>query len=110
MKRENKGVYKISYNNCKEHFGEPLGAGGRGYDCRAVLINLGKYVGEGRARGSLLMFHSGYSSAIPRLFLGTQLWLFLYRIPDKTRCSAGWGIISGGGLPGGPGPEPGIAQ
>jgi hypothetical protein len=72
MKRENKGVYKISYNNCKEHFGEPLGAGGRGYDCRAVLINLGKYVGEGRARGSLLMFHS---SAIPRLFPGYSLVL-----------------------------------
>jgi hypothetical protein len=74
MKRENKGVYKISYNNCKETLWRTFGGGGvgRGYDCRAVLINLGKYVGEGRARGSLLLYplwlFLGYSPVIPRYF------------------------------------------
>lgn len=30
MKRENKGVHKISYNKRKGHFGEALGAEGQG--------------------------------------------------------------------------------
>ncbi len=72
MKRENKGVYKISYNNRKGHFGEPLGAGGAG----AMIV--GPYLstwGNMSAKAGPAGPYCCSTLAIPRLFPGYSLVL-----------------------------------